>query len=239
MSYVSKITLPDGSEYDIKDLRLSGQNCIYNSNFTINQRGKTEYTGSGYAIDCWKLARADNRMTVIDGGIELGFVAGSNPTGTAHLFQRIENYADFSGKTVTASAFVMDTTSAKPQMLVVHTLDGTRNHSIVDLSVGNNSVTAAIPDGITDLQIWLYGAYPAAGDSADAYTKIAHVKLELGSIATPYTPPDPATELAKCQRYYQIRSTNDIDPVDMRPSMATIKDIKQREDGNYEYDAGL
>ena len=27
-------------------------------------------------------------------------------------------------------------------------------------------------------------------------------KLELGSIATPFVPPDPATELTKCQRYY-------------------------------------
>lgn len=31
---------------------------------------------------------------------------------------------------------------------------------------------------------------------------ITWVKLELGSIATPFVPPDPATELVKCQRYY-------------------------------------
>ena len=32
--------------------------------------------------------------------------------------------------------------------------------------------------------------------------KINWVKLEIGSIATPFTPPDPAIELLKCQRYY-------------------------------------
>jgi hypothetical protein len=32
---------------------------------------------------------------------------------------------------------------------------------------------------------------------------IKWAKLELGSAATPFTPPDPATELAKCQRYYR------------------------------------
>ena len=33
--------------------------------------------------------------------------------------------------------------------------------------------------------------------------KLNWAKLELGSVATPFVPPDPATELAKCQRYYQ------------------------------------
>lgn len=28
-------------------------------------------------------------------------------------------------------------------------------------------------------------------------------KLEIGNVATPFSPPDPATELSKCQRYYQ------------------------------------
>ena len=33
---------------------------------------------------------------------------------------------------------------------------------------------------------------------------IYDVKLELGSVATPFVPPDPASELLKCQRYYQL-----------------------------------
>ncbi len=217
----------------------SNSNLLINSNFKINQRGKTEYTGAGSTLDCWKLARAGNRLTLIDGGIELGFVAGSSPTGTAHLFQKIENYADFAGKMVTASANVLETTSAKPQMLIVYTLDGAKTHTTCNLAVGDNSVTANIPAGITDLQLWLYGAYPSAGDSADAYTRFGHVKLELGGVATPYIAPIFADELARCQRYYQIRSTGDVAAADMRPTMRTITDIKQREDGSYEYIAEL
>ncbi len=34
--------------------------------------------------------------------------------------------------------------------------------------------------------------------------KISWAKLEIGGIATPFSPPDPATELAKCQRYFEI-----------------------------------
>lgn len=217
----------------------SNPNLLINSNFKINQRGKSEYTGAGSALDCWKLARAGNRLTVIDGGIELGFVAGSSPAGTAHLFQKIENYADFAGKTVTASANVLETTSVKPQMLIVYTLDGAKNHTTCNLAVGDNSVTANIPTGITDLQLWLYGAYPSAGDTDSAYTRFGHVKLEFGGISTPYIAPIFADELARCQRYYQIRSTGDIAAADMRPSMRTITDIKQREDGSYEYIAEL
>ena len=217
----------------------SNPNLLINSNFKINQRGKSEYTGAGSALDCWKLARAGNRLTLIDGGVELGFVAGSAPTGTAHLFQKIENYADFAGKTVTASANVLGTTSAKPQMLSVYTLDGAKTHTACNLSVGDNSITANIPEGITDLQLWIYGAYPSAGDTDSAYTRFGHVKLELGGVATPYIAPIFADELARCQRYYQIRSTGDVAEADMRPSMRTITDIKQREDGSYEYIAEL
>ncbi len=74
----------------------------------------------------------------------------------------------------------------------------------------------------------------AAGNSL----KLAWAKLEGGSLATPFVPPDYAAELAKCQRFYQVRTTNDIDPLDMRPSMRTITDIKQVT-GGYAYVAEL
>ena len=64
-------------------------------------------------------------------------------------------------------------------------------------------------------------------------------KLELGGAATPFCPPDPATELAKCQRYYQIRSTGDIAAVDMRPTMCATPTVTQLRDGNYAYSAEL
>ena len=35
---------------------------------------------------------------------------------------------------------------------------------------------------------------------------ISWAKLEIGSVATPFSPPNPTTELIKCQRYYQIHN---------------------------------
>ena len=64
-------------------------------------------------------------------------------------------------------------------------------------------------------------------------------EVEVGEVATPFVPRLAAEELTLCQRFYQIHSTNSIAAVDLRPSMATIKDIRQREDGNYEYIAEL
>ena len=76
------------------------------------------------------------------------------------------------------------------------------------------------------------------GTEAGNSLKLAWAKLEGGSLATPFVPPDCAAELAKCQRFYQVRTTNDIDPLDIRPSMRTITDIKQVT-GGYAYVAEL
>ena len=68
---------------------------------------------------------------------------------------------------------------------------------------------------------------------------IKNIKLEVGNVATPFCPPEPATETAKCQRYYQVRSTGDVEEVDLRPSMRATPTITQLSDGNYAYSAEL
>ncbi|MSS64609.1 hypothetical protein [Velocimicrobium porci] len=47
-----------------------------------------------------------------------------------------------------------------------------------------------------------YGVYPVKE------TIVYWMKLEIGSLATPFVPPEPAIELLKCQRYYQRIPTN-------------------------------
>ena len=103
------------------------------------------------------------------------------------------------------------------------------------LQAGINSVTVDLPDSeyISAVSIG-FNKGTEAGNSL----KLAWAKLEGGSLATPFVPPDYAAELAKCQRFYQVRTTNDIDPLDIRPSMRTITDIKQVT-GGYAYVAEL
>ena len=70
---------------------------------------------------------------------------------------------------------------------------------------GDYKLTFTAPTGVN----YLFSIqFTTAVTQADNYIDIMWTKAELGSIATLFTPPDPATELAKCQRYF-VRLTNE------------------------------
>lgn len=216
-------------------VNYSNPNLLINPDFRINQRGQTVYTTSVYTVDRWKTGGA--KLTVNDSFITL---ENTTEKATATIYQVVENPTALSGKTVTLS-FDYDLKTEGAWISVQAVTNGSWNPSVpVQLTeTGRNvkSTVITLPENLTDLRLALV---IHSTDSAPlAIVDVYGAKLELGSLATPFTPPDPATELAKCQRYYQIHSTGDIAAVDLRPSMATIKDIKLREDGNYEYIAEL
>lgn len=236
MAYITKITLPDGSVYDIKDASSINPNMLINPDFRINQRGQTEYTASGYTVDRWQISNSA-RLTPHDGYITFESTVDK---ATPPLFQKFENPTALSGKTVTLS-FDCDLKTEGAWISVQSITNGSWNPSsyvpIYDTGRSIKSTVITLPENLTDLRLALviHGTDSAPLAAVDIYS----AKLELGEIATPIVPADPATELAKCQRYYQIRSTNDIDPVDLRPSMrSTPTDIKQVP-GGYAYVAEL
>lgn len=215
----------------------SNPNLLINPNFRINQRAETSYSTAGYTVDCWKLfstvSGSLGSVTVSDDGVTL---TGGDNAMDAYLCQFLEDsYGNkIAGKTVTVS-FEVENVTGLGICVAQYGRSESSNLFARVTSDGKYKVTGVWePLSITNRHALMFY-------NRDAYSsaKIKWVKLEIGSISSPFCPPDPATELAKCQRYYQIRSTGDIDPVDLRPSMATIKDIKQRSDGNYEYIAEL
>ena len=212
---------------------LSGANFLDNPDFRVNQRGLSEYS-TGYTVDRWYISTDKCKAAPESDGIRLTATAAL--TSNTHAFwQNIEfplapgkymlslNVLEVSGvwsariRTVNASGDYVDSyyTSA--------------------LHEGVNKVSVDLPEGeyISAVSIG-FNKGTEAGNSL----KLACVKLENGSLATPFVPPDYAAELAKCQRYYQVRTTNDIDPLDLRPSMRKITDIKAVE-GGYAYVAEL
>lgn len=212
---------------------LSDKNDLDNPDFRVNQRGLSEYS-TGYTVDRWYISTDKCKAAPESDGIRLTATAAL--TSNTHAFwQNIEfplapgkytlslNVSEVSGvwsariRTVNASGDYVDSyyTSA--------------------LHEGVNKVSVDLPDGeyISAVSIG-FNKGTEAGNSL----KLAWAKLEGGSLATPFVPPDYAAELAKCQRYYQVRTTNDIDPLDLRPSMRTITDIKAVE-GGYAYVAEL
>lgn len=214
----------------------SNPNMLINPDFRINQRGQTEYTASGYTVDRWQIS-ASAKLTPHDGYITFESTVDKAATP---LFQKCENPVALSGKTVTLS-FDCDLKTEGAWISVQTVTNGSWNPSApVQFTNTGRSVKSTVinlPDNLTDLRVAL--VIHGTDDAPLAAVDIYGAKLELGEIATPIIPADPATELAKCQRYYQIRSTNDIDPVDLRPSMrSTPTDIKQVT-GGYAYVAEL
>lgn len=158
------------------------------------------------------------------------------------ILQVIENPERFKGKTLTASAKIRSNCgrAAVRIFYISETTAGAQYVSYINNTKLDEwqvlTVSGVIPEDVTKFSAEIM---VLNGDGTDSYVDAEWIKLEEGGTPTPYRIPNLAAELMKCQRYYQIRTTGDIDPVDLRPSMATITDIKQREDGNYEYIAEL
>ncbi len=202
-------------------VNYSNPNLLINPNFRINQRGSDEYSSEDYCVDGWRIYK-DGKVTKTDSGIVISLKDGATTNGI--LYQKNEVLADYVGKEITLSVSV----------------DGTvYSGNIVVPASGASAKTVMTPHGEWYLYHLSNNIIQVACLVREANTDVVNwVKVELGSVATQFVPPDPETELAKCQRYYQIRTTNDVDPLDMRPSMTTITDIKQVT-GGYAYVAEL
>ena len=209
----------------------SGKNELDNPDFRINQRGQAEYT-SGYTVDRW-YSPGKCSAAPISGGVKL--TSTVTASSTTHAFWQDFEFPLPPGK-YTLSLKAADVTGVWAARIRTVTAAGDYVDSYYTprLQAGINSVTVDLPDSeyIAAVSVSLNKGIEI-GDSLT----IEWMKLENGS-ATLFVHPDLATELEKCQRYYQMRTTNDIDPLDLRPSMRTITDIKAVE-GGYAYVADL
>ena len=212
---------------------LSGKNELDNPDFRVNQRGQNEYS-TGYTVDRWYISTDKCKAAPETNGIRL--TATATLTSNTHAFWQNNEFPLAPGK-YTLSLNVLEVSGVWAARIRTVTAAGDYVDSYYTLALreGVNKVSVDLPDGeyISAVSIG-FNKGTEAGNSL----KLAWAKLEGGSLATPFVPPDPATELAKCQRYYQMRTTNDIDTLDLRPSMRTITDIKAVE-GGYAYVADL
>ena len=213
-------------------VNYSNPNLLINPDFRINQRGQAEYT-SGYTVDRW-YSPGKCSAAPISGGVKL--TSTVTASSTTHAFWQDFEFPLPPGK-YTLSLKAADVTGVWAARIRTVTAAGDYVDSYYTprLQAGINTVTVELPDSeyISAVSIGFN-----KGNEAGNSLKRAWAKLEGGSLATPFVPPDYAAELAKCQRFYQVRTTNDIDPLDLRPSMRTITDIKAVE-GGYAYVAEL
>ena len=211
---------------------LSGKNELDNPDFRVNQRGQNEYS-TGYTVDRWYISTDKCKAAPETNGIRL--TATATLTSNTHAFWQNIEFPLAPGK-YTLSLKAADVTGVWAARIRTVTAAGDYVDSYYTprLQAGINSVTVDLPDSeyISAVSVSLNKGIEI-GDSLT----IEWMKLENGS-ATLFVHPDLATELGKCQRFYQIRSTNDIDPLDLRPSMRAITDVKAVE-GGYAYVAEL
>ena len=212
---------------------LSGKNELDNPDFRVNQRGQNEYS-TGYTVDRWYISTDKCKAAPEPNGIRL--TATATLTSNTHAFWQNNEFPLPPGK-YTLSLKASDVTGVWAARIRTVTAAGDYVDSYYTprLQAGINSVTVDLSDSeyISAVSIG-FNKGTEAGNSL----KLAWAKLEGGSLATPFVPPDYAAELAKCQRFYQVRTTNDIDPLDLRPSMRAITDVKAVE-GGYAYVAEL
>lgn len=183
--------LQEGDEFGAKDVneihvRLNGltsMNLLINSDFRnpINQRGQTIYQPTSschfYCIDRWSYYNKTTVLTVDDGYVTL------TTNGTPeYLIQRLETPLE-TGKTYTISALI------DGELLVRQIVGGTpymdNTSDLISYDSTDRCDYVAIRCGISKS------------------LKLYWIKLEQGSIATPFVPRPYGEELALCQRYYQ------------------------------------
>lgn len=179
----------------------------------INQRGQTEYTGTGYNIDCWhgKYTGSDGMVSVVNPGTKDGCVSLYRPAYNAHINQNIENPQQLAGKMITCSILYKNELGGKTHLMMNAKFGSNENLTTIKSASGVSvdyevlSCSVVVPEGITELLVNI--------ESTNAKKSfIRAAKLELGSEQTLAhkedgawalndPPPNKALELLKCQKY--------------------------------------
>lgn len=155
--------------------KFRNPNLLINPDFKINQRGLSSYSAEAsrkYTVDRWGGTRFT--ATVASNGITIL----ANKSGSAWFSQKLESTTE-AGFIVSVHV-VSVTGTAK---LRATGIEGT-------LKAGWNYFISASSTSEIAIEV-------AQGGSL----KIDKIKLEQGSIATPFVTPNPAEELLKCDRF--------------------------------------
>lgn len=175
--------------------QLSNPNLLINGDFSINQRGQEEYgNASRYTVDRWQLSTRTN--------VNISFNASTKTlsnTGTSsgYFMQIIEpNDVDkIWGKTWTFSVKVNGNIYSKT--FTAPSTAPTTSQGIAP--------TLVCIQGLCQIRLFYYASTGTIGFTFDIWqgsVTIEYAKLELGSVATPFSPRPYAEELALCQRRY-------------------------------------
>lgn len=199
------------------------QNLLDNAYFVnpVNQVGKTEYSGAGNSIDRVGIM-GGMTLNVEDGGIRIQIDSATRFLSTVHKFGQT-----FAGKTLTASVLVSEVVEGTFVVWPRNAAWGSYGMRSTS-TPGLVSVTFTVPESASNL-FWLC---LGRDDPAKLNVKLTAAKLEYGTEQTLARLengkwvlneiPDFGLELLKCQRYYQVFTSDAARPTeaeDFRPTM--------------------
>lgn len=184
----------------------------------INQKGAASYSGNtASTIDRWRSSNNNTTVVLTSNGITISAPSGASP----YLLQYIENPSRLFGCTVTLSALMSDGT--------LYTATST-----LPTAFPTENKFYCITNGVCQLMLSPTALAIRLLASSGGSNSYKAVKLELGNTQTLARkntsddwvlndpPPNKALELAKCQRYFQVFSSEAARPtalVDYRPPM--------------------
>ena len=191
----------------------SRPNILINSNFRINQRGLESYSGTGYTVDRWYTNGCG--VTPNNDGINIAIASGG------YIVQPVEFLR---AGTYTISAKVSSVSNGSLSFKIGEEESYIEKNGIVVYTFTINENKEDLPIGIS------------ANIAENA--NIEWIKLEVGPSASLYSDPDPAIEMMRCQRYFQIRSTDGLNINDLRPSMRILPSTASNING-FSYNAEI
>ncbi len=172
---------------------VSNQNLLRNSNFAINQRGKSSYTGAIYGVDGWKSISSNNTVTVLPKGIRFN----NNSNANSYIKQILTG--DYAGLTLTLSANISSIISGIARLAIYYSTNATTWTLINGINISNNgisSIKATIPNEAVYISADL-------GSNSNGSIEFLWAKLEVGNVATTYIQPRYNQDLEDCQYYFK------------------------------------
>lgn len=203
------------------------RNLLDNSDFRnpVNQRGQTNYSLSawgGYCIDRWAAAAAGANVTIGSGGLIL--------SGSIHQPISSDVVSVYNGKVLTLAVKIAGT---------VYCCSGEVNQ----IGAWHPSARLDTPYGYINFETETSNMMFVVIDNSTTPSAVEWAALYEGEYTAEtlpeYQPKGYGAELAECQRYYQIRSANNIAAVDMRPTMRLSSPTITSVTGGYAYSADL
>lgn len=225
------------------DKRVYHENYLDNSDFSnpVNQRSEASYsTANEFTIDRWK-NYSTSGLTV---EISDGCIALTNTSSAArYLYQVVPRRLD--GKHLWFAVCMEDGTvyavmGTVPENEVTSSYSITSGNRGEVLTLGLRKTT----DQYIQVRLGVLNGKSVKIKWATLYegeqlpTTIS-VSGDMSAYVHNYIPKGYSAELMECMRYYQIRSTNDVAAVDMRPPMFSDSPEITSVTGGYAYSAEI